>query len=56
MDVQHDIDQISKTGHADLMGENNDDVFDEGESALKEDTASNFLSTVWRNSCTDAFF
>ena len=50
MDVQHDIDQISKTGHADLTGENNDDVFDEGESALKEDTASNFLSTVRRKS------
>ena len=50
MDIQHDIDKISKTGHADLTGENNDDVFDEGESALKEDTASNFLSTVWRKS------
>lgn len=50
MDIQHDIDQISKTGVADLTRENNDDVFDEGEGALKEDTASNFLSTIRRKS------
>lgn len=50
MDIQHDIDQISKTGMADMMGENNDDVFHEGESALKEVTASNLLTNVWRKS------
>ena len=50
MDIQHDIYQIFKIGVADLTGENNDDMFDEGESALKEDTASNFLTTVRRKS------